>query len=357
MRLARSGRVLPPHEVYTILRKGFSPLGAPQQRGFIYTIAVVDRGGEDGRLVIDARSGRILRFVRAWQNGASYDGATNSAYGPPGPLPPTAASRTGPRPPESVSHVASRSVPVPKPSPLAGKPVAKPAEAAAKPAAEAPSQQAAVTQATPAEAAAAATPATVARRKSRPGRRRRSCRHRTCRAAGAGVAKSKNAPVSRGAFVSAISAEKPSVSGGDFAVDDLRGRLAGRNRNAAGLLGLGDLAHEIDMEQAVLKRGVLHLHEVGKLEHPLEGARGDTAIEHFGFVLAVLVGDFLALDRQRVFLRDDGKLVLREAGDGNRDAVGVLAGPLDIVGGIAGAAVEVAWSSRENRRSKPTVER
>ncbi|HKH01715.1 MAG TPA: hypothetical protein VKB08_13470, partial [Bradyrhizobium sp.] len=50
--------LLPPREVYTVLREGgFSALGAPQQRGLIYTIAVIDRGGEDGRLVIDARTG------------------------------------------------------------------------------------------------------------------------------------------------------------------------------------------------------------------------------------------------------------------------------------------------------------
>ena len=61
------------------------------------------------------------------------------------------------------------------------------------------------------------------------------------------------------------------------------------------------------MEQAVLERGVLHLDEVGELEDTFEGARGDAAIEHFGVVLAVLVGDLLALDRQRVFLRDDGE--------------------------------------------------
>src|SRR4051812_42883865 len=115
--------LVPPHEVYNIIRQaGFSPLGIPQQRGFIYTIAVIDRGGEDGRLVIDARSGRILRFVPAWQNGASYEGARNSAYGPSGPLPPAVHAAGGPRPPASVPHVASRSVPVPKPSPLASKP-------------------------------------------------------------------------------------------------------------------------------------------------------------------------------------------------------------------------------------------
>ena len=153
--------LVPPHEVYNIIREaGFSPLGIPQQRGFIYTIAVIDRGGEDGRLVIDARSGRILRFVPAWQNGASYEGARNSAYGPPGPLPPSAHLGSGPRPPASVPKVASRSVPVPKPSPLASKPASEPAKPTAeapKPASEPQSQQAAVAQTKPADAA----PATV----------------------------------------------------------------------------------------------------------------------------------------------------------------------------------------------------
>src|SRR3954453_8841183 len=125
------------------------------------------------------------------------------------------------------------------------------------------------------------------------------------------------------------------------AVDHLRGllRAAGRDRDRAGFLGFGDLANEVDMEQTVLQRRVLHLHEIGKLEHALEGARGDAAIEHFGILLAVLIGDLLALDGQGVFLGDDGEFALRETGDRDADAIGVLAGALDIVGRIAGAAV------------------
>jgi hypothetical protein len=168
--------LVPPHEVYTILRQaGFSPLGIPRQRGFIYTISVLDRDGEDGRLVIDARSGRILRFVPAWQNGAPYEGgAWNSSYGPPGPLPPASGVRSSQKAPAPGPHVASRSsVPVPKPSPLAGKHTAEPARSAeavaAKPApepvasktaAEPPKQQAAALQARPAEAAPAVTATT-----------------------------------------------------------------------------------------------------------------------------------------------------------------------------------------------------
>jgi hypothetical protein len=150
----------------------------------------------------------------------------------------------------------------------------------------------------------------------------------------------KNAPVSRGFRIRMIGG-KNRLSGGDFlgrAVDDLRSGRVGRDRNVAGLLGLGNLADEIDVEQAILERGVFHQHEIGKLEDALEGARRDAAIQHLGFVLAVLIGGFLAPDRQRVFLRDDGKLALREAGDGDADTVLVLAGALDIVGRIAGAA-------------------
>src|SRR4051794_35646344 len=50
----RGPTLLPPSEVYTVVREsGFSPLGVPQQRGLVYTISVIDRGGDDGRLVID----------------------------------------------------------------------------------------------------------------------------------------------------------------------------------------------------------------------------------------------------------------------------------------------------------------
>src|SRR6185437_3585376 len=70
-----------------------------------------------------------------------------------------------------------------------------------------------------------------------------------------------------------------------------------------------------------------------------EGARGDAAVQHFGLVRGILIGDFFALDRQRVLFRDDGELFLGEAGNGDRDAIGIIAGPLDVVGGIAGAAV------------------
>src|SRR4051812_46845195 len=67
-------RLLPPQEVYTVVREsGFSPLGIPQQRGLVYTISVIGRGGDDGRLVIDARTGRVIRFMPAYRMGDNFN--------------------------------------------------------------------------------------------------------------------------------------------------------------------------------------------------------------------------------------------------------------------------------------------
>src|SRR5437763_16446094 len=88
----------------------------------------------------------------------------------------------------------------------------------------------------------------------------------------------KNAPVCPGRFrVQQLSAEDWITSGRNLAgraVNHLGRLLARGDWKAAGFLGLGDLADEIDAEQASLKRGGLDRHEVGKLEGPPEGARG-----------------------------------------------------------------------------------
>jgi hypothetical protein len=121
--------LMPPEEVYAVLREnGFSPLGIPHQRGLVYEIAVMDRGGEDGRLIIDARNGRIIRFMPGFAWGRAYDRMGNlpdaslpSAV--PGSVPTMTAVRGVPRPPAPVPHVTSRTVPMPSPKPaIAGKP-------------------------------------------------------------------------------------------------------------------------------------------------------------------------------------------------------------------------------------------
>src|SRR3954454_7342094 len=128
--------LLPSTEVYAVLREnGFSPLGIPRLRGGVYTIAVIDRRGEDGRLVIDARDGRILRFMPAadaYGMAPGYEQPAVAPYRPQSALPPPTMIRNGPpRPPAPIPHVASRTIPLPKAAPPRQAPVAaKPAEAA-----------------------------------------------------------------------------------------------------------------------------------------------------------------------------------------------------------------------------------
>ena len=159
-------RLLPAPEVYTVLRdNGFSPLGAPQQRGMFYTIAVLARGGGEGRLVIDARDGRIVRFVPGYRTGGNFNADVAVGYGPPGP-PPVSAVRGPPRPPASVPYVASRtpSVPLPRAMPERSD-AAQTVGKAAEPAKEVVKEPAKVEPAKPSEPApqsvAQAKPAAV----------------------------------------------------------------------------------------------------------------------------------------------------------------------------------------------------
>ena len=141
--------LLPSTEVYSVLRdNGFSPLGIPRLRGFVYRIAVIDSRGADGRLVIDARNGRIIRFVPAYRMGGdNYYEEESELRGPLGGQPPQAQAPQAQAPqaqaPDHVAaaprtsrptHVASRAVPMPKASPLAAKPAPAPVQQAAAPA-------------------------------------------------------------------------------------------------------------------------------------------------------------------------------------------------------------------------------
>ena len=141
--------LLPPREVYTVVREnGFSPLGVPRQHGLFYMIAVTDRGGNDGRLVIDARNGRIVRFMPADRMGGdySYNDGPPVIYARPAPMPPIDNLRGVPRPPAPIPapRMASRTPAVPMPKaapPHAGdvQPEVKPL--AAKPSSEKPSDK------------------------------------------------------------------------------------------------------------------------------------------------------------------------------------------------------------------------
>src|ERR1700730_3846010 len=111
-------------------------------------------------------------------------------------------------------------------------------------------------------------------------------------------------------------------------------RLSAADRDHARLLRLGDLTHQIDVQEPVVERGAFDLDVIRELERALEGTRRDALIKDFAARLLV-AGLFLALDRQRVFLRFDRKVVFAKARNGNRDPIGVLASALDIIGRIA----------------------
>jgi hypothetical protein len=165
--------LLPAPEVYTVVREnGFSALGIPRLQGLFYTITVIDRRGNNGRMMIDARNGQIVRFTPAGRIGDnySYNGGPMVGYGAAGPQPRIDNARGVPRPPAPVPapRMASRTPVVPMPraapphagdvqpevKPLAAKPSEKPSfdkSSADKSAAE-PVQQSAAVQAKPADA-------------------------------------------------------------------------------------------------------------------------------------------------------------------------------------------------------------
>ncbi len=146
-----------PDQVAAMLHStGFSLLGPINRRGWVYTVAVLNPRGDDGRVIIDARTGAIIRFLPAFAINGRTDQELSVLYGPPGPPPGSPLGqdmRRPARPPANVPKVASRtpsSVPLPRPQP-AVKSVA-PAEQAVKPAPSA--EQSASVQPKPADAAA-----------------------------------------------------------------------------------------------------------------------------------------------------------------------------------------------------------
>jgi len=114
--------MLPPSQVVAVLRSaGYSPLGRITQRGWIYTVAALDPNGDDGRLIIDARTGRIMRFVPAMEVDATLNDRMASAYesmayGPPVPPAPVGPARDArhapsPRPHAAAAQAAKRPAP------------------------------------------------------------------------------------------------------------------------------------------------------------------------------------------------------------------------------------------------------
>ena len=103
------GPSVPPVEVARMLRStGYSLLGQINRRGWVYTVAVLNPRGDDGRAVIDARTGAIIRFIPALAVNARLNDELGVIYGPPGPPPVVQDFSRAPRPPKPVPRVAKR---------------------------------------------------------------------------------------------------------------------------------------------------------------------------------------------------------------------------------------------------------
>jgi hypothetical protein len=106
--------LVPPREVARMLRwDGFSLLGPPRLLGVMYSVAVIEpRRGEDGRVIVDARTGRLVRFIAASDVTRRTD-AEISALDVPGASPSAPAVRIKPA---AAPKLASRT-PVAQPAP------------------------------------------------------------------------------------------------------------------------------------------------------------------------------------------------------------------------------------------------
>lgn len=84
---------LPPHEVIAIVRSaGLQTIGRPERQGPNYTVKAHNRSGQEVRVIVDARMGRILKVVPLPQDAAAapYDrppGTVPDGYGPSSRLP------------------------------------------------------------------------------------------------------------------------------------------------------------------------------------------------------------------------------------------------------------------------------
>ncbi len=100
---------VPPRQIAAMLRTtGFSLLGRIERRGWVYTVAVLNPKGDDGRAIIDARTGVILKFIPAQAVTARLNNELTTVYGPPSPPTLVRDLRSPPRPPLNVPKVVSR---------------------------------------------------------------------------------------------------------------------------------------------------------------------------------------------------------------------------------------------------------
>ena len=82
------GMILPPYEVAAIVRStGLEPLGRPVRQGQAYAVRAVDEAGEEVRVIVDARLGRIVKVIPLMEPRYAMPLLRPPAFGrPPRPL-------------------------------------------------------------------------------------------------------------------------------------------------------------------------------------------------------------------------------------------------------------------------------
>jgi hypothetical protein len=128
VRTAAAG-VLPSYEILTIIRStGFAPIGQPVRNGQTYVLRAVDPYDLEFRLVVDARTGRILsvgeaprRYAAPYRGAPPYDPSDAPVYGRIFGTPMIDDGFGPARPPASVPNVRPQAkaaaAPLPRPRP------------------------------------------------------------------------------------------------------------------------------------------------------------------------------------------------------------------------------------------------
>jgi hypothetical protein len=148
--------ILPPYEVAAIVRStGLEPLGRPVRQGQAYAVRAVDEAGEEVRVIVDARLGRIVKVIPLMEpryampllrppygrpprpvamipgNGIEGPefygpGVGGSAAGRPAGAPHEPTTQAGPPLPRPRPKVASTDSPPATPVPVRGRPTTEP---------------------------------------------------------------------------------------------------------------------------------------------------------------------------------------------------------------------------------------
>src|SRR6266566_7600607 len=126
------------------------------------------------------------------------------------------------------------------------------------------------------------------------------------------------------------------------------------NADPPGPHGLGNLPNQLDLEQAIVEGGALHLHVIRKIELSFELSGRNASVEEFTLGLFGLA----AFDGDDVLLGRDRNLIGRETGNRHRDLVAILGKPFDVVrrvavlGGALGCFNEVKEAIEADGRSE-----